>query len=208
MSARTYSACLGKVHNRSLHRLPAFLDELIPWLRQAPYEIFAPNAVPVDIYTLIKSRLATIVSDGPAGRVYRWDSLLHRRAALGEAMRVHAGMESSWKWTEGVDVTNRRSKTNKVSEETGIFQVSFDSTAHGKGVMKAFAKAHGIDTPEKFIVAMKKDHALALEYYARLARCNMRWAGPFLRSGKDSVYPWLSRAAVAELQKFLAAEAA
>lgn len=201
MSTRRYSACLAPVYNRG--RPPvAFLDELIELMRQAPDEISAPNAVPVDIFTVIKPYLATM--GGPSNLpIYRWDSLLHRKAALCEDMRVHAGMESSWKWGEGVDKTNRTSMKNKAGEETGIFQVSFDSTNLGGGVMKAFAKSHNIETPEKFIAAMKKDHALALEYYARLVRVSIRWAGPLLRHGEDSVFPWLRRAAVAEFMGFL-----
>lgn len=204
MSTRTYTACLATVFNRG-KPTPAFLDELIAWARTAPDDIFAPNNVPVDIFTVIKSHLATIVSENSAGRVYRWDSLLHRKAALCEAMRVHAGMEASWKWNEGVDRTNKTSMRNIAGQETGIFQVSFDSTYLGGGAMKPFVVKHNIETPQKFIPAMKKDHALALEYYARLVRVSIRWAGPLLRHGEDSVYPWLRRAAVAEFMKLLIA---
>lgn len=200
MSTRQYSACLAPVFNRG-RPTPPFLDEMLDWALTAPDEIFAPNPVPVEIFTVIKSHLATIIGENSAGRIYKWDSLLHRKGGLCEAMRVHAMMESSGNWREDVDKTNPRSVKNIKSRETGIFQVSFDSTAH-PGMM-AFAKAHGIDTPEKFIPAMKKDHALALEYYARLVRVNIRWAGPLLRHGEDSIYPWLRRAAVAEFMGFL-----
>jgi hypothetical protein len=198
-----YSATKSRVYNRGVAP-DSFLDELIAWGRKAPDEIFAPNAVPVDIYTVIKSHLADeVTKDGTDHPIYGWENLLQRRAAMLEAMRVHAGMEASWKWNTGVDTTNRTSMRLIEGQETGIFQVSFDGTYLGNGAMKPFAIAHNIGTPQKFIVAMKKDHELAMEYYARLMRVSIRWAGPLLRQGSDSVYPWLSRAALAEFEGFL-----
>ena len=203
MGARNYSACKARVYNRGVPP-DSFLDELIEWGRSAPDEIFVPNSVPVDIFTVIKSSLARRTGEDAAGStIYQWDDLLHRKAALLETMRVHAGMESSWNWNEGVDRTNATSMVNKTGQETGIFQVSFDSEWLGHNAMKAFAETHDIATPEKFIPAMKENHSLALEYYARLSRISPRWAGPLLRHGNDSVYPWLSRAAVAEFKGFL-----
>lgn len=199
----TFRATKARVHNRGTPP-DGFLEELIEWARKAPDDIFSPNAVPVDIFTVIKSSLATPAgNDGAGGPVYHWDNFLHRKAALIEAMRVHAGMESSWTWILGVDITNSTSMAHISGQETGIFQVSFDSTWLGGNAMKPFAVAHNIETPEKFIPAMKRNHLLALEYYARLARVSIAWAGPLLRHGNDSVYPWLSRAAVAEFEGFL-----
>jgi hypothetical protein len=201
---RQFTASKEHVANRGVPS-DSFLNELLDWARSAPGEIFAPNSVPVDIFTVIKSTLGSPAGkDGADTPIFHWDSLLHRKAALLETMRVHAGLEASWKWNEGVDTTNRTSMANVEGQETGIFQVSFDSTRLGAGEMKPFAKARGIDTPAKFIPAMKKDHALALEYYARLVRVSVRWAGPLMRHGADSVYPWLRRDAVAEFQSFLA----
>src|SRR6266702_7591718 len=94
----------------------SFLTELIDWGGSASGDIFAPNPNTADIYSLVYPIL------GP------WKNLLHRRAAMLEVMRVHAGFESSWHWNEGVDSTNATSMHNKNGEETGIFQVSFDST--------------------------------------------------------------------------------
>lgn len=202
--SRQFKACLAPVYNRGTPP-GSFLDQLIEWARQAPDSIFAPNDVPVDIFTVIKPALATqIGSDPVGGKIVQWESLLHRKAALCEAMRVHAGMESSWKWNEGVDVTNKRSVASLAGQETGIFQVSFDSTNIAFGAMKPFARERGINTIANFISKMKSNHPLALEYYARLSRISIRWAGPLLRHGNDSVYPWLSRASVAEFQTFLA----
>lgn len=199
-----YGAALSNVFNRG--RPPVeFLDTLVAWAKKAPDEIFAPNDVPVDIFTVIKSTLGTRINTDYAGHsIVSWDSLLHRKAALVETMRVHGMMESSGNWNEGVDVTNRTSMKNIAGQETGVFQVSFDSTWIAHNAMMPFAKARGIDTPEKFIPAMKSNHELALEYYARLVRISIRWAGPLLRHGNDSVYPWLRPAAMKEFMGLLA----
>lgn len=180
----------------------SFLEELLSWAKSAKDEIFLPNSVALDIFTVIKPDLGSLVEDNPVtGRVYKWDSLLHRKAAMMEAMRVHAGFESSWNWNEGVDTTNRTSMANKSGQETGIFQVSFDSEWIANGYMKNFAKDHQIETADKFIPAMKSNHWLALEYYARLVRVNIKWAGPLIR---HVVNQWLRRDAVAEFMLLLA----
>lgn len=197
----TFFSTKTRVSNRGVPP-DAFLAELVEWGRKADAEIFAPNPNPYDIYAYIKPIL------GP------WASLLHRRAALLEEMRVHAGFESSWKFGEGVDLTNQHSVHHKDGEETGAWQVSFDSTyidggalVNGvwkerqvKDVMKPFAVAHGIGTVDSFIPQMKADHKLAMEYYARLVRVNVQWAGPIKRHEID---PFLSRSAVAEFMALL-----
>ena len=182
-----FNATKAKVLTRG-HPPDSFLTELVEWGRVADAEIFAPNANLHDIYADIKPIL------GP------WENLLHRRAALLEVMRVHAGFESSWNWNEGVDKTNQTSLHNKDGEETGLFQVSFDSTFIANGAMVPFAVANGIGTVGSFIPEMKANHVLALEYYARLVRINIRWAGPLLRHEVD---PWLSRDAVDEFKTLL-----
>lgn len=197
------AALKARVDNRGVPP-DSFLTELIAFGRKAPDEIFSPNAVPVDIYTVIRSSLASVAGrDGAGGLVYHWDSLLQRKAALLEVMRVHAGLESSWNWNEGVDRTNQTSMRNVTGQETGIFQVSFDSLALGNGALKPFAKARGIDTVGEFIPSMKSNHPLALEYYARLVRVSIRWAGPILRHTHDCIYPWLSRTGLAAFERLL-----
>lgn len=181
----------------------SFLTELVEWARSEDDAVFAPNAVPVDIFTVIKSSLGSPVLAASDQPQFHWDSLLHRKAAMLETMRVHAGFESSWQWNEGVDKSNTTSQAHKTGEETGIFQVSFDSEWIGHNAMAPFAAQHGIDTPEKFIQAMKEDHKLALSYYARLARISIEWAGPLLRHGDNSVYPWLRRDSMAEFMQLL-----
>jgi hypothetical protein len=183
----TFDATKAQVTTRGIPP-DSFLSELVEWGRSAPGEIFDPSDNPSDIYEYIAPIL------GP------WDNLLKRRAAMLEVMRVHAGFESSWNWNEGVDVTNETSMTHLDGQETGIFQVSFDSTFIANGAMLPFAVAHGIGSSGSFIPQMKADHQLALEYYARLVRINIRWAGPLIRHEVD---PWLSSAAVDEFQALL-----
>jgi hypothetical protein len=65
-----------------------------------------------------------------------------------EVLRVQAGFESDWRWDAGVDSENARSMAHMESEETGAFQVSFDSIGNGKAELLNFAKQHGIDTAE------------------------------------------------------------
>lgn len=183
----TFFATKARVNNRG--KPPdSFLTELVEWGRKAPDEIFAPNPNPADIYALIKPIL------GP------WQNLLHRRSAMLEAMRVHAGFESSWRWMEGVDTTNQHSLMHLDGQETGIFQVSFDSTFIDNGAMKPFSIENGIGTVGSFIPQMKSDHPLALEYYARLVRVSIAWADPLKRHEID---PWLSRASVMEFESLL-----
>lgn len=166
----------------------SFLAELVQWGKGAPDEIFSANDNPADIYALVRPIL------GP------WDGILHRRAVMLEVMRVHAGFESSWDWQEGVDHTNATSMQNIEGRETGIFQMSFNSIHLSGGSMKPFAEVHGIDTPATFIPAMKSNHSLCLEYYARLVRLNIRWAGPLVRG---EILPFLRRGAVKEFETLL-----
>jgi hypothetical protein len=92
-----YVATKQKVLNRGVPPND-FLDQLVAWGKQAPDEIFAPNAHD-DIYTSVKNAL------GP------WQGIAHRRAVMLEVMRVLAGFESSWDWTEGRDTNNPSSIT-------------------------------------------------------------------------------------------------
>lgn len=181
-----FQATLQPVLNRG-NPPPDFLTELVEWARNAPDEIFAPNPSPDDIYALIWDTLGPF--DGA--------SIETRRAAMLEVIRVHAGFESSWNWQEGVDTTNASSMQHITGQETGILQVSFDSTWLNDDAMKPFAIEEGVDSAERFIPAMKADHTLALEYYARLVRVNILWAGPL---ATRKILPLLSRDAMAEFQ--------
>jgi hypothetical protein len=182
----TFDAARSSVKNRG-EPPESFLTEIVEWGRAAPDEIFAPNSNSKDIYSLTLNPMFGYTKD-----------LSRRRAEMLEVMRVHAGFESSWNWNEGVDTTNRTSITHPEGQETGIFQVSFDSTYIGD--MKQFADDNGIGTVDTFIPAMKSNHPLALTYYAKLVRINIRWAGPLIRHEVD---PWLSKSAVDEFQALL-----
>lgn len=172
----------------------SFLTELVEWARAEQDAVFAPNDAPVEIFTLIRPKLGN-----DAGG---WDDPLHRKAALCEAMRVHAGYESSWKWQEGVDKTNRTSMANIEGQETGIFQVSWDSTRLHLSLHE-YARSIGIlDKPAVFIAAMKSNHLLALSYYARLVRRSIKWAGPLLHG---FIVQDLNRDAMNEFRQLLTA---
>lgn len=181
----TFTAAKSHVLNRG-NPPDEFLTTLVTCAKAWDDSLVAENDND-DIYSLIEPVL------GP------WTGILHRRAAMMEAMRVHAGFESSWNWNEGVDVTNKHSVANVTGEETGIFQVSFDSTALD-GSLRAYAASVGVSMPQAFISSMKLDKPLALEYYARLVRISIQWAGP-LKTG--AILKWLSRDALAEFQAAL-----
>lgn len=182
----TFSATKAKVSDQGAPP-DEFLEEQVTWGQAQDDLLFEENSN-ADIYSLIEPTL------GP------WTGILHRRAAMLEAMRVHAAFESSWRWTDGKDPKNRNPDPS--SWETGAFQVSFDSTAKSPSLI-AFCRAQGAGTLGSFIPAMKSDHGLALSYYARLVRVDITWAGPLVRR---EILPWLSRESVAEFQSLLIAQ--
>ena len=181
----SYTATKQKVANRGVPP-DSFLDELVAWGRQAPDEIFAPNPND-DVYSSVVGTL------GP------WQGLPHRRAAMLEVMRVLAGFESSWKWTEGRDTTNPTSVTPDTIE-AGAWQVSANSMNFGQELKDLVMAQVGTLDGTEFQKAMKENHPLAMEYIARLLRRTTRHNGPVLRHEID---PWLHRNAVAEFQALL-----
>lgn len=184
--ARAFRATKARVHNRGIPP-DSFLNDLVEWAIKAPDEIFAKNDKN-DIYTSVFPQL------GP------WQSLYHRKAVMMEVLRVLGGFESGWIWKEGVDITNRTSMTHIEGQETGIFQVSFDSLAFDPSLREYVKRVCGEIRPQKFIDEMKVNHEFALEYCARLLRFSVRWDGPIKR---HEVHPWLKRQAVAEFKSFL-----
>lgn len=166
----------------------SFLEELVAWGRKAPAACYEKNPAKKDLFAKLSEKL------GP------WRDDRHRLAVLLEGMRVHAGLEASWKFGEGEDESKADHLKTPKAEETGVFQVSWDSLNISKGAMKPFARAHDIETPEKFIAKMKTDHELAFTYYALLARITTVWAGPFNRG---EVQSRVSRASVEEFITFL-----
>jgi hypothetical protein len=175
----------------------AFLQELIDLARKWPVSVYAPNNDPEDVFTRLKPLLA------PGG----WTSLEHRRAALVECLRCLAGFESSWSWKCGVDTTNQTSMANIQGQETGIFQVSFDSLGlddvkgTGDDLHQCVMKYCGALDVHKFIDTMKTNHEFAVIYCALLLRNNFYWDGPIKRHEIDSS---LNKDAVAQFQTLLA----
>jgi len=188
----TFRETLARVKNRGTPP-PEFIAALVRWGKTAPADIFAVNAEPGDVYTSVRHVL------GP------YNGELHRRAVMLEILRVLAGFESSWKWTEGRDTTNSTSNRPD-TEEAGAFQVSANSQLFGRDLRELVAEHirdydHDGDIDhDDFRAGMKLDHPLSLEYAARLLRHTTRHNGPVKRHEID---PWLSREAVEEFEAAL-----
>lgn len=189
----SFDAVFSQVANRGKPSRE-FIEELVRWAKGARDEIFAPRKDPrppnKDIYTLVRPTL------GP------WDGLNHRKAAMLEVLRVLAGLESSWDWNEGVDTTNARSMRNVTGQETGAWQVSYDSLPFGDDLRALSERVCQPLSPRHFIDKMKSNRAFAMEYIARLLRHTHRHNGPVLRG---EIVPYLKRSAVAEFEAALSA---
>ena len=199
--AAKFVTALGKVFHRGNPK-QEFLQELVAWGKTAPEAIFADQpGNQKDVYASVITEL------GP------FKDMTHRKACMLEVMRVLAGFESSWNWNEGVD-TSRESKNTPENCEAGAWQVSADSLALGQDLKDLVKREVGTLDGIKFQNAMKTNHPLAMEYVARLMRHTTRANGPLYKdrskfkgnlcAKEQSIYPWLSRGAVAEFQAFLA----
>ena len=178
-----------------------FAIEMVDWCRTAPDEIFLPNPSTMEIYPYVKPEL------GP------WLSLLHRKAVMLEVMRVLALFESSCDWEDGVD-TSRLGDDTPENAEAGAWQVSYSARRNGEE-LRSLLIHHGIENGIAFQEQMKEDHKLAMEFIARLMRITRMHNGPLykgkeraairktLRGPEQSIYPWLSRAAVNEWKVLL-----
>jgi hypothetical protein len=180
-----FSACKEKVFNRGIAP-DAFLNELIDWSLQAPDEIFLRNENH-DIYSQVFDTL------GP------WDSLIHRKAAMLEVLRVLGGFESSWNWNEGRDITNPNSNTS-CTEEAGIFQCSGNSMDFDPSLKTLLQSVSGETDCDTFRAVSKSNHTFAVEYCARLLRFTVNHHGPVKRKEINS---WLRRDAVDEFRQFI-----
>lgn len=188
MTPTRYNFTKARVSNRG-NPPDAFLDQLVTWARTAPADIFGLNTK-IDIYSSLRPNL------GP------WMGIPHRRAAMCEALRVLAGFESSWSWKEGVDITNARSMSHIEGEESGAFQVSFDSTLFDLSLRECVKKfCAGRCTALDFIREQKAQPMFALEYTARLLRFTLNHNGPVKRK---EINLWVRRAAVQEFMELLA----
>jgi hypothetical protein len=144
-----------------------------------------------DIYSALAPKL------GP------WQGMLHRRAAMCEALRVLAGFEASWDWNEGVDMEPGEGTGRPKREwETGVFQVSYNSEGIDDSLGDCVERLAGANDINTFLDAMKSNHTLAVEYCARLLRFDTSWDGPINKG-------WVQGAAwppaVVEFQNFLSA---
>lgn len=188
------SACETKIYNRGAPS-PALINEFITWGNQAPDEIFVKNNNN-DVFTLIKPKLA------PNG----WRNLKHRKSALISTLLVLAAYESSFDWSEGIDVTNSSSSKNKCNEEAGLFQTSGNIMALDKSLKDLFDKRcrqqyAGNSDCIKFIKCSKDphaDHTFTIEITARALRFTTRHWGPLLR--RNDVYAHLNPACQKELE--------
>lgn len=196
----SFGATKNKVLNRGVPS-DSFLFELVSWGKNAADDIFSPNTLP-DIYAKVKPEL------GP------YESPLHRRAVMLEVMRVLAGFESSWDFSEGID-TSRAGSDTPENSEAGAWQVSYDAR-HLAPELQNLLLANDIRNGIKFQQSMKFNHSLAMEFVARLMRHNTKHNGPLykgderniirksLRGAEHSIYPWINPDAVKEFMSLLA----
>lgn len=174
-----------------------YLTESVNWAKGAQDEIFVPRRDDIgerDIYTMIAPYLAP------------WKSLIHRKAAMLEVLRVLAAFESSWKWGEGRDVSNP-AENDPDTISAGVFQISFNSRDFGADLRAMIAGA-GIADGDRFQHVMKHDRGFCFEYTARLLRHTIRHNGPTKRlrdtaKYHDSIYSRLSTDAVEEWMQLI-----
>ncbi|MFZ1219617.1 MAG: M15 family metallopeptidase [Chthoniobacterales bacterium] len=188
MSQRNYIACHNPVSEQHQSPPNSFLDQLIDAINPLPDAVFAQNNQH-DIYSVMLGSL------GP------YTDLLHRKAVMCEVLRVQAAFESDWNWNEGVDTTNQHSLADKRGEETGAFQVSWDSMHFDTSLKDCVRPFFQPDDVDAFINQMKLNHALAVEYCARLLRFNTTWCGTINHA--SMVISHVRRDAVAEFKSFL-----
>lgn len=185
----------------------SFLTELVQWGKSADESIFAPNAR-FEIYSKVNPELGPFVRP------------LQRRAVMLEVMRVLAGFESSWDWTEGVD-TSRLGKDTPENAEAGAWQVSYNARNVNPEMMHVILRFSGareilINSGAVFQRITKEYHTFAMEFVSTLMRYNTKHNGPLykgderlairssLRGPQNSIYPWLRKSCVAEFESLLA----
>jgi hypothetical protein len=177
--ARVYKACLQQVDGSTPP--VRFLDELVDWAVYAPDTLFT-STTNDDIY-------ANVLADlGP------YTGTDYRKAVMLEVLRVLAGIESTWRWNQGVDATKKTPPTDE-NEETGAFQVSWDGMANDASLKDYVKKTLGAADTATFISKMKTNHKFAIEYAARLLMVTTAANGPV---GRKSFHRQLSRDAVIE----------
>jgi hypothetical protein len=175
-----WKACKVKVLNRGIAP-DWFLNEALAWAKTAPDEIFASNSN-YDVYSLMYAKL------GP------WKSLKHRKAALLNGLIIHAGMESSWNHSVGIDTSKPSSLNTCKAAEAGAYQPSYDSV-YGFGgdlisLFKAKCSSFSADQDcKRFQICAKQNRSFSHEYTSRLLRHKNGYKhfGPWVR-GENQRY--------------------
>jgi len=187
MSDRVYNACRKEINGHGKPPIE-FLDTLIDTINSLPDEVFERNNK-YDIYSVMNGVL------GP------YNDLKHRRAVMCEVLRVVAAFESDWDWNEGEDKNKPVEKKTKEAEETGAFQVSWDSMSTDNSLKTCVEKLAGSLAVDTFIASMKSNHQLSIEYCARLLRFDTTWC--YTINTKSMVISNVRKSAVAEFENFL-----
>jgi hypothetical protein len=187
--------CRVPIYNRGIPP-QSFIDEVVKTTKAAPDVVVAVNSNN-DIYSLVKPKLA------PNG----WRSLAHRRAAMATVMITLGAYESSYDFTEGVDVSNPSSLVNKCSEEAGAFQTSANSMSFSSTLSDFFNdnckdfRANQANACMAWVACTKSPSkkSFQIEFTERLLRYTTRHHGPLIR--KSDVYNHLSVACMKDLEK-------
>jgi hypothetical protein len=123
-----------------------------------------------------------------------------------DVLRVLGGFESSWDYSEGIDVNNGSSAQSKCNEEAGIFQTSANSMTFDRSLKTLFIdQCSGLSGKTdciRFINCSKNNpkHLFVIEYTARLIRFTVNHHGPLKRR---EIHKWLRRDCVSAVEKLL-----
>lgn len=201
-----FKAAFEEVFNRGRMKR-AFLEEMVKVIGEMPEDIFLSDNE-IDVFGKGASKL------GP------YETVLDRRAAMCEFLRVLGLFESGGDHREGVD-TSRLGADTPENAEAGAWQASYDSRRLHPDLLamlegyRSELVPSGIHDGVTFQRVMKFDHGFSIRYAATLMSHNAMHNGPLykgaerakirlsLRGEKHSIYPYLSRAAMAEFKEAL-----
>lgn len=185
-------ATLHYVSNRGTP--PAtFLQMLVTVGNTLPAEVTAPNTERDDVFSTIHDALGSWQGEPDSP-----ERALHRLAVMLEILRVLAGFESAWNWSEGRDTTNP-TENDPETESAGAFQISYNSRAFGDDLRKMIGEA-AILGGTQFQAVTKANPPFAIQYAARILRHTTKHNGPVKR---HEIHPWLRKDAVEEFKALL-----